>query len=70
MEKYVNQIDTKRYGDYAITDNYFCQGIPFQRASYIRKICGRIFERQHKKWEIYWLPYANISLTDIIWIYW
>ena len=30
LEKYVNQIDTRTYGDYTINENCFSQDIPFQ----------------------------------------
>ena len=30
LQTYVNQIDTRTYGDYKITENYLIQACPFQ----------------------------------------
>ena len=46
FEKYSNQIDTSRYGDYTVTDRLFCKKI--QRASDMIVICIRLFKIQHK----------------------
>ena len=44
----MNQIDTRTYSDYIITENYFNQDIPFQSASEMKILFTIIFERQHK----------------------
>ena len=48
LDKYVNQIDTRRYGDYTITDHFFCKYSPIKRASDMRVICDHIFQIQNK----------------------
>ena len=48
LQKYANKIDTRKYGDYTITENYFSQYNLFQRASEKRIICTIVFERQHR----------------------
>ena len=49
LEKYVNQIDTRIYGDYTITDHLFFKDSPIKRASDMRVICDHIFQRHHKQ---------------------
>ena len=48
LEKYAKQINTRTYGDYTITENYFIQDFPFRRANKTRITCTSILERQHK----------------------
>ena len=43
------QINTHRYGDYTITDNYSCHYSPFKRASDMIVISGHIFQIQHQQ---------------------
>ena len=54
MEKYVKQIDTSRYGDYRIIDNYFCQESPFKRKNYTRVLCESLFLIQHQPMKKYY----------------
>ena len=68
LQKYVNQIDTRRYGDYKIID-FFGQDCPFQRATEIRITCTSIFERQHKQTRKILIPLCEIPLIYIISIY-
>ena len=46
LQKYVNQINTRRYGDYTTNDNYFCEPSPIQIASDMRLICASLFQSQ------------------------
>ena len=48
LEKYVKHIDTNRYGDYIINDNYFSKDNSFKIESEMRLICDSIFQRQHQ----------------------
>ena len=64
MEKYVSQIDTRTYGDYTTTKNYFSQDSPFQRASKVRITFTSIFEIQHKQMRKILIPLCKKS-TEI-----
>ena len=46
LEKYMNQIDTIRYGDYT---SYFCKRSSIQRASDMIVTCASLFQGQHKQ---------------------
>ena len=50
LEKFVNQIDTRRYCDYKITDDsVFCQDSSIKKASDTKLICDHKFQKQHKQ---------------------
>ena len=64
LEKYVNQIDTRRYGDYTITDHLFCKDVPIKIASDMRGICDHIYQRHHKQTRNILIPLCK-NYTEI-----
>ena len=59
LQKYVNQIDTRAYGEYTITEIYFRQNWLFQRASDMRVTCTSIFERQRTQMRKILIPFCG-----------
>ena len=64
LEKYANQIDTRRYGDYKITDCYFCKHSPIQRSIDTKLACASLFQTQHKHTKKILIPLCKY-FTDI-----
>ena len=60
LEKYMDQIDTRRYGDYNITD-IFCKDSTIQRATNMIVICESLFHGQHNQMTKILIPLRKYS---------
>ena len=70
LNTYVNQIDTRTYHGYTITENILVKTVHFKYQVKWEWHVQVYLKETINRWEKYLFPCVESPLKDIIWIYW